>query len=73
MRSANLIINNGGGSPEPPPSKIFNIYIKFLGERHGDLPNDPVGWAAVFGIPVYRLGRADHHFWSHENTERGSW
>ena len=43
----------------------FNLNLS--GANHGDLPNNSVGWAAVFIVSVYSLGGIDDYIWRHEN------
>ena len=42
--------------------------LNLSGANHGDLPNNSVGWAAIFIISVYSLGGIDDYIRRHENS-----
>ena len=44
------------------------INLNLSGANYGDLPNNSVGWAAIFIISVYSLGGIDDYIWRHENS-----
>ena len=43
------------------------FHLNLSGVNYGDLPDNSVGWAAVFIVSVYSLGGIDDHIWRHEN------
>ena len=45
----------------------YYFHLNLSGVNYGDLPNDPVRWAAVFILSIYSLGGIDDHIWRHEN------
>ena len=46
-------------------SICFNLNLS--GANYGDLPNNSVGWAAVFIVSVHSLGGIDDYIWRNEN------